>query len=67
MIVKKKRKQRARFNMDIRQNRAGEYYIVFKSSNGRTFNHRYNTWSKAKQSADSLAKSFCDNYPPTDQ
>lgn len=56
--LSKKRKQRARFNIDVAKNRAGEWYIVLKSANGRTFNHRYNNRSKAKQSADSLARSF---------
>ena len=54
----KPKKKRARFNIDIAQNRKKEWYIVLKAANGRTFNHRYNTKAKAKQSANSLARSF---------
>lgn len=57
-VMKKKRKTRARFNIDLAKNRKGEWYIKLKSANGNAFNHRYNTKAKAKQSADSLARSF---------
>lgn len=49
---------KARFTLEIARNTRGNYYIKFKSINGRTFNHSYNTKGKAKQSADSLFKSM---------
>lgn len=52
------RKKRARFVIDLKENSRKEWTIVLKSANGRTFNHRYNTKAKAKQSAESLARSF---------
>ena len=51
-------KVRPRFKISLKKNRAGEYYIVLTSTNGRKFNHKYNTKAKAKQSADSLARSM---------
>lgn len=55
---KKPRKMRARFNLDLAKDSKGNWYIKLSSSNGRTFNHKYNSFRKAKQSADSLARSM---------
>ncbi len=56
--MEKPRKKRARFTIDLAQNRKKEWYIKLKFANGNTFNHRYNTKAKAKQSAQSLVRSF---------